>query len=111
MIDARLTREKISEGKGALLAFVGGVVTACALDLNEFADNDAVAHDRVERWLDNARCASVEVNDELLSEEEEEPVIEYYDCGKPGCCKTFEHKHVGLETGAPREFDVDHERV
>ena len=56
LIDARLTREKISEGRGALLAFVGGVVTACALDLNEFADNDAVAHDRVERWLDNARA-------------------------------------------------------
>ena len=43
--------------------------------------------------------------------EAEEPVIEYYDCGKPGCCKTFEHNHVGLEMGAPREFDVDHERV
>ena len=57
------------------------------------------------------RCAAVDVNDDVLSEEEEEPVIEYYDCGKPGCCKTFEHKHVGLETGAPREFDVDHERV
>ena len=111
LIDARLTREKISEGKGALLAFVGGVVTACALDLNEFADADAVAHDRVERWLDNARCASGEADDDEVVSEAEEPVIEYYDCGKPGCCKTFEHKHVGLEMGAPREFDVDHERV
>ena len=111
LLDARLTREKISEGKGALLAFVGGAVTACALDLTEFADNDAVAHDRVERWLDNARCAAVDDGDDDALSEVEEPVVEYYDCGKPGCCKTFEHKHVGLETGAPREFDVDHERV
>ena len=111
LTDARLTREKISDGKGALLAFVGGAVTACALDLNEFADADAVAHDRVERWLDNARCAAVDDGDDDALSEVEEPVIEYYDCGKPGCCKTFEHKHVGLETGAPREFDVDHERV
>ena len=111
MLDARLSREKISDGKGALLAFVGGAVTACALDLTEFADNDAVAHDRVERWLDNARCAAGDADDDDALSEVEEPVIEYYDCGKPGCCKTFEHKHVGLEMGAPREFDVDHERV
>ena len=51
------------------------------------------------------------MNDDDALSEEEEPVVEYYDCGKPGCCKTFEHKHVGLEMGAPREFDVDHERV
>ena len=60
----RLCVVQISDGKGALLAFVGGVVTACALDLTEFADNDAVAHDRVERWLDNARCAAGEADDD-----------------------------------------------
>ena len=110
---ARLTREKLEDApRGALLAFVDGVVSAAKLDLGEFANADAVAHDRVERWLDNARCTSLRgADDGDVAEDEEydEAPVEYYACGKPGCCKVFEHKHVGLEV--PREFDVDAERV
>ena len=43
-------------------------------------------------------------DDEVVSEAEE-PVIEYYDCGKPGCQKAFEHHHVGLST--PDAWNVD----
>jgi len=30
---------------------------------------------------------------------QEQKDVEYYDCGQTGCCKTFEHQHIGTEGG------------
>ena len=111
----RVSRDALTRSpRGALLAVVDGRLEAAALDIAQFADDDRCAADAVERWLDNAKVWAPEADhahddadgdDDADPEAHDAPRPCYYDCGKPGCQKAFEHHHVGLST--PDAWNVD----
>ena len=116
----RVARDRVARSStGALLVVVDGALAAVALDISQFADDDRAAADVVERWLDHAKAwidvadggdAAGDDHDHDDEEEDYEGLDAadarpFYDCGKPGCQRHFEHTHIGLQT--PDAWNVD----
>ncbi|KAJ1452916.1 hypothetical protein M885DRAFT_619520 [Pelagophyceae sp. CCMP2097] len=104
---ARLSSDRLEHG--ALAVFVRGEVSACAVDMAQFGNDDCAASDAIETWLERARAfdgdgAAAAVLDD---EAEEAPEEDFYACGKPGCQRPFEHHHVGLNGAVPTAWDAN----
>lgn len=115
---------------GALVAMRAGVVVASASSLNQFgsggagaaSSNAVLEASAVASWLANTNVleatpqphewprvpgasASNAMQARLCGPGEDEEDVEYYDCGRPDCRKTFRHDHVAA--GLPAAFVED----
>lgn len=104
----RITPEKL---RGSLCVFRESKLVALS-DASAFFSgkgDQAVAVDALTQWLDRAGAFEDEplrATAQLLPEEEEEAGQgeQFYDCGKPGCNRSFEHHHIG--STIPLDWDV-----
>lgn len=112
-----LPKISLDSGLPALLAVLDGVVVSyCPVSSLGNERSGTIEEHAVEQWLDNARVllrdTPLEFEDFCRIRPEEEALLEnmmrekarleeisveqIYNCGLPGCRKTFQHEHVGI---------------
>lgn len=114
----------------ALLAIRDGVVINSCPKLLGLGDGEIEPH-AVRQWLDRSRVLLTETPMEELCfirpeqevhmnfvqsqmEKQAKPLLEeeeYYNCGVDGCCKTFKHEHVGIQTSEQSGLVVQEETI
>lgn len=85
----------------SLVVVSAGVPTACCQNLTQFGDDENLARDSLDSWLRNTgilvsqpqphEWAEISFRD---GEAEECDGIEYFDCGRSGCRRTYQHDHI-----------------
>jgi len=111
---AELPKLSLDSGLPALIAVRDGVVIAVCPNLSALGNerDQRIEPHAVEHWLDNAgvllRDVPLEYEDYCRIRPEEDALVEnmmrekakladVYNCGVPGCNKTFRHEHVGVK--------------
>ena len=115
----------------ALLAIRDGVVVNSCPRLLGLGDGGEIEPHAVRQWLDRSRVLLTETPMEELCfirpeqevhmdfmqsqmQQQAKPLIEeeeYYNCGVEGCCKTFKHEHVGVQTSEQSGLVVQEETI
>ncbi len=115
----------------ALLAIRDGVVINACPRLMGLAFDGEIERHAVRQWLDRSRVLLTEapthemcfitpeqeVHMDFMQSQMQKQAMptpeeeEYYNCGVEGCCKTFKHEHVGVQTSEQSGLVVQEEAI